>query len=63
MWHGRVEAQDEKWGTGLAPETIAINNSPMINQRNADLKLDKTGLRGNKENKEIVFNTHKSNYI
>lgn len=52
MWHGRVEAQDEKWGTGLAPETMAINKSPMVHQRNADLELDKTGFRESKENKK-----------
>lgn len=60
MWHGRVEAQDEKRGTGLAPATMAINKSPMVNQRHADLERNKTGLRDNKQNKEIVSNNIKA---
>lgn len=60
VWHGRVEARDEKRGTGLAPETTARNKSQMVNQRNADLELAKTGFRDNKENKEIVSNTLKA---
>lgn len=31
MWLRGVQAQDEKrWGTGLALETMAVNNSPII---------------------------------
>lgn len=41
----RDEAQA---GTG---DPTAINNSPMVSYRNADLELSKTGFRGDKDSK------------
>lgn len=48
--------EDGAWaGTG---GLMAINNSSMGSFGNADLDLDKTSFRGNKENKEIVSKIH-----
>ena len=48
--------EDGAWaGTG---DLMAINNSSMGSFGSADLDLDKTRFRGNKENKEIVSKIH-----
>lgn len=31
----------------------------MVSQINADLELDQTGFKGNKQNTNMVFNTHR----
>lgn len=41
---------------------MAINNSPKISYRNADMELDETTFRGNKKNNEIVSSTHKRHH-
>ena len=33
-------------------DATAINNSPMVSKRNADLEMDKTGFQGNEQNKK-----------
>lgn len=45
-----------KLGTG---DPTAMNSSPMVNQRKADLELGTASFRGNKENKEIFSPTLK----
>lgn len=55
----------EKWGHKMcrvvqvckhdrqgAGDLMAVNNSSVINQRNADLERQETSFRGNKENKK-----------
>lgn len=55
-----VQAWDKKrLGTELTlGDTVAIDNQPMLTERTADLRLDKTGFRGNKQHKEIVSNMY-----
>jgi len=38
---------------------MAVNNPPTVSEGHAELELNRTGFRGNKENKEIVSNVHK----
>lgn len=47
-------------GTG---DPAAVNNSPMVSYRNADLELGKTGLRCNNENEDQVANIRKRHHI
>ena len=44
-------------GTG---DPTAIKNSSTASYRNANLELDKTGLKGNKENKDQVSNIYRN---
>ena len=44
-------------------DPVAINNSPIVRYRNADLELDKTDSGGNKENREHVPNIYKKHHI
>lgn len=41
-------------------EPMAVNNSPVVSYRNADLKLDKIVFRSNKGKKKRVCNIPKS---
>lgn len=47
--------QDVAQGSSDTGDTTAINNSPTVSQRNADLDLDTLGFR-DKEKKVVVFN-------
>lgn len=64
VWYGKISLENCRHGMQhmayrygvlgerctLGPgDPTAANNSPVNSQRNADLEVDKTGLRGNKK--------------
>lgn len=63
------DAEQKSTGRRIRNETQAdtgdltvINNSPIVNERNADLELCKTSFRGAKENKVEASNTHEMHH-
>jgi len=43
-------------------DLTAINSSPLVSERNADLELSKTSFRGTKKNELEASNTHKMHH-
>lgn len=49
-------------GLGIGDAT-AMNNSPVVCKRNADLEMDKTGFLGKQTEQKIISNIYKGHHV